>query len=354
MDELSFLHAVSTYGRSGGSSRVRMFQWLEETGVPSVIHDYIGLQDVRPRTILRHPARTLASEARQFRVARLGVHRLLLQRDASPFSRGALEERLLGSARIGIYDFDDALQWDPRAGLVGALRNYQQKTIRCIRAADRVIAGNEILADFASSFSKHIVVIPSCVSPARYAVKETFEVHDPPIVGWIGTTGGEAYLAGITAALLELNRRTGARLQVVSGRGLPLGKLEGIVDRHIWTESLSEEILATWDVGIMPLPDSPYERGKCGYKLLQYAASGLPAVASPVGINETICRDFKFLSATSIDEWIDALTLILEASSELREKISKVAQAEVNRSYSYEAWKNRWLNAVGETLSTSY
>jgi glycosyltransferase involved in cell wall biosynthesis len=273
-----------------------------------------------------------------------------LQREASPFSRGALEERLLKSAALGVYDFDDALQWDERGVLIEVLRNRHRKTIRCISAADRVIAGNEVLADFASSFSKDVVIIPSCVNQRRYTNKASFELHDPPLLGWIGTPGGEKYVLGIATALMEMNRRTGARLQVVSGRKSSLGALEGIVDRFTWTEAISERIMSTWDVGIMPIEDRPFERGKCGYKLLQYAASGLPAIASPVGVNEAICQNLGFLPASSQSDWVEAFMTVVDAPNKVREEIGRKAHDGVVRMFSFDAWKDQWLVAVGATL----
>jgi len=345
------LHTVSIYGRNAGSARVRVFQWLEETEIPGVVHDYLGTSNVRPKTLLHQPLQTLAAEVRQAGVARLNVQRLLLQREASPFSRGGLERCLLASAEFGIYDFDDALQWDERTGLMEVLRNRHEKTIRCISAADRVIAGNQVLAEFASSFSDDVVVIPSCVRPSSYTMKTEFDVNDPPLVGWIGSPSGEPYLAMIGAALLELNRRTGGRLQLVGGLGPSLGALEEIIDRFTWTEALAERLPATWDVGIMPIADRQYERGKCGYKLLQYAASGLPAVASPVGVNEAICRDVGFWTATSDEEWVDSLSALVHVSTESRREIGVGARDAVERLYSYDAWGDRWLAAVGESTA---
>jgi len=345
------LHAVSIYGRNGASKRVRVFQWLEETDTPSVVHDYLGGPNVRPGTILRHPFQTLKAEAGQSRVAKLHAHRLLIHREASPFSRGGLECRLLTSAEFGIYDFDDALQWDERKGLIGVLRSRYEKTIRSISAADRVIAGNDVLAEFASSFCNDVVVIPSCVRPNSYTAKTDFELHDPPLIGWIGTPGGEPYIMGIGKALLELNRRTGARLQLIGGNKRSLGVLEEIVDRFTWTEALGEQMLASWDVGIMPIADRQYERGKCGYKLLQYAASGLPSVASPVGVNEAICRDLGYSPATSDDEWVQAIIALVDAPTATRRELGKAASEGVSSLYSYETWRDRWLAAVGESKS---
>ena len=340
------LNVVATYGRSGASSRVRIFEWLDEANVEADVHDYVGTGNVRPTTLLGRPLHVLVAELRHTQIIRKRVQRLLLHREASPFSRGVLEQKLLKSASLGVFDFDDALQFDDRKGFDSIFRNRYVKTVRSISAADRVIAGNQYLADFASQFSGDVVVIPSCVNPDSYRVKESFVVSDPPLIGWIGTPGNEKYLNSISRALKELHLRTGARLQLVGVNHKSLGDLEIMIDRFSWSENFASEIMQKWDVGIMPIDDRPFERGKCGYKLLQYAASGLPSIGSPVGANVTICNDLGFSLAYTNDEWIEALTKVIEASIENRAGSGMIARRSVERLYSYRVWREKWLAAI--------
>ena len=114
-----------------------------------------------------------------------------------------------------------------------------------------------------------------------------------------GPPDNEPVLLTIARDLLELNRRCGARLTLIGTTCPSLGALERIIDRYAWSEQVQHDALATADVGLMPLHDDPYSRGKCGYKLLQYAAAGLPAVASPVGTNASILAALQLPGARS-------------------------------------------------------
>jgi glycosyltransferase involved in cell wall biosynthesis len=113
-----------------------------------------------------------------------------------------------------------------------------------------------------------------------------------------------------------------------------------------WTQEGAASAPATWDVGLMPLTDGLYERAKCGYKLLQYAAAGLPAVGSPVGVNRSLLTGMQGEAATTPGEWIDAIEAVLAESAEDR-AVRAVAGRTVARQYSYATWEPQWRDAVG-------
>ena len=120
-----------------------------------------------------------------------------------------------------------------------------------------------------------------------------------------------------------------------------------MIDRHVWSEETQHAALATADIGLMPLQDDPYSRGKCGYKLLQYAAAGLPAVASPVGTNATILTTLGLPDTDSTGGWVEAVSGILELSEDDRATLGRRARERVLERYSYDAWAGRWQEAVG-------
>ena len=342
------LHAVTPYGRGAGSSRVRVYDWLERIEEPAVVSGYLGARDARPRRLARRPRAVLAAERRLRRIARARPERLLLHREASPLSRGGLEAELARAAGFSVYDFDDALQWDTGAG--GRWRRIAPKApkaLAAVRAADRVIAGNAVLADWASEHNGDVVIIPSCVAVDAYRPKPSYELADPPRIGWIGNADNEAYLLALASALERLHRRTGARLTIVGATAPRLGRLEAIVDRVAWSEAAQHDVLATFDVGVGPVPDAPYERGKCGYRLLQLGAAGVPFAASPVGVNRAILDAFGMPAVEAGGDWTAAILGLLGLSAASRGALGRAARAATRRDYSFEPWLSRWRAAVG-------
>jgi glycosyltransferase involved in cell wall biosynthesis len=342
------MHVVTPYGRNGPSSRVRVFEWLDRVRVPRVLSSYISHHNASPSELARRPTAVLAAERRLRRMAGDRPRRLLLHREASPLSRGGLERRLISASELSVYDFDDALQWDFGGG--GVLRRIAPKAPKAhiaVKTADRVIAGNPVLAEWAAQYNRDVVVIPSCVDPDSYRRKAHYRVADPPRLGWIGSADNEIYLQLVAPALREVHRRTGARLTLIGTTRCTLGDLETLIDRVAWSEDAQHAMLPELDVGIAPVPDEPYTRGKCGYKILQYAAAGTPAVASPVGVNRQILSALGMPSAEGVDEWVDAILGLLTASAQTRAEVGHRARDATKRSYSYDAWLPRWKEAVG-------
>jgi glycosyltransferase involved in cell wall biosynthesis len=312
------------------------------------VSSYIGRRDASPLRVARHPAAVVAAEHRLRRMATARPRCLMLHREASPLSRGALEGRLLSSSQFSVYDFDDALQWD--SGEDGRLRRLAPKAPKALIAAqraDRVIAGNAVLADWATQHNPDVVVIPSCVSVGAYREKTDYRLSDPPRLGWIGSRDNETYLRPLAPALREVHRRIGARLTLIGTTGPRLGGLEEMIDRIAWSEARQHTELAALDVGIAPVPDAPYERGKCGYKLLQYGAAGLPLVASPVGVNREILSRFDMPAPEDTDEWVDAILDLLARPAAARAVLGRAARDVTRVHYSYDAWLPTWRQAVG-------
>jgi glycosyltransferase involved in cell wall biosynthesis len=163
---------------------------------------------------------------------------------------------------------------------------------------------------------------------------------------WLGSPSTEPFLCHIAPALLAEHRRSGLRLRVISAGTAPLGDLDAMTDRVAWAPSVAERTLASADVGLMPLPDDPWTRGKCGYKLLQYAAAGLPVIGSPVGVNNEVLRELGGLGATTTAEWADALRLVVDGSEDERAAMGARALSGVEREFSFRRWADEWRRAV--------
>ena len=342
------LHTVTPYGRGGGSSRVRVFDWLDHLGLDANRHDYAGLATNAPRVLARHPGGVARAE--------LGLRRLVgsvtgetvvLSKQASPFSRGALEERLLGAAGHGVYDIDDSFPDEPPGSGVRGRFPRARIWARAVRAADVVIAGNDYLADQAAGAvgEGRVVMIPSCVQPADYRVKTDHDVVGAPRAVWLGTPATEPHLLGIAEPLLRVHRSHGLRVTLISAGAGELGPLTPMVDRVEWTPDATRR-LAEADLGLMPLPDTPQVRGKCAYKLLQYAAAGLPAIASPVGANGVALAQGLGVAASTPAEWAARLAALIEGSAADRARIGQDARGVVADRYSFDAWEATWREAV--------
>jgi glycosyltransferase involved in cell wall biosynthesis len=342
------IHVVTPYGRDGPSSRVRVFEWLDRIAAPRTLSSYISHRNASPSDVARRPFAVLAAERRLRAMAAERPQRLLLHREASPLSRGALERRLISSAQFAVYDFDDALQWDwGQGGIHRRIAPKAPKARIAVEAADRVIAGNPVLAEWAAQHNRDVVVIPSCVDPGSYLRKADYRVGDPPRLGWIGSADNEAYLRLVAPALHEVHRRTGARLTLIGTTRRTLGDLERLIDRVAWSEATQRAVLPEFDVGIAPVPDEPYTRGKSGYKLLQYAAAGVPAIASPIGVNREILSQLGMPAAEGDGDWVDGILDLLTRPGESRAALGARARELAQRDYSYDAWLARWTEAVG-------
>lgn len=281
---------------------------------------------------------------------------VLLVRNVRRVSRGRAESKLLSNASPGVYDLDDGLPWD--YGNVPGLGHWWKRPFpraliarRAASTADRVIAGNAVIADWASAWCQDVRIVPTCIEPHEYRRRISWELGNTPVIGWIGSPATEGYLADIAPALAELHRRCGARLEIVSGTGATCEALAGFTTRRMW-EPAATTWIAGWDVGIMPLRDAVYERAKCGYKLLQYAASGVPFVASPVGVNDELIRRSDGIAASKVDEWVEGLGALLEESAGRRARRAERG-FEVATAYSYARWEADWIDAVGWQCASS-
>jgi glycosyltransferase involved in cell wall biosynthesis len=326
-------HVVVPYAVENASVRARAIHWIDRLRESGRIGE---------RSVVVHgPGWPSADVPRGSDV--------LLLRNVGRLTRGGRERRLLERAALAVYDLDDGLPWDD--GNLPGLGRWWKRPFprsrvaeRAADAADRMIVGNEVLADWAAARCRDVRIVPTCVEPSEYRRRTSWELHDVPAIGWIGSSATEPYLVDVAAALATVHERTGARLQVISGGNPVDPRLAAFTTVSPWTMASTAEI-ANWDVGIMPLRDGVYERAKCGYKLLQYAASGVPAVASPVGVNTQLLKAMDGLGPRA-DEWADALIEVLAESSERRAERAGAGFA-VAESYSYESWEPAWVDAVG-------
>jgi glycosyltransferase involved in cell wall biosynthesis len=241
-----------------------------------------------------------------------------------------------------IVDYDDAtFQWyesHPNKVVRGLLR---RKVDVVMRHAAVVIVGNDYLAERAHrAGAKRIENMPSVVDLARYCVVPEAEREMRTFtIGWIGSPVTAHYLELVNSALHQVCNDGNTRVIIVGAAGSPLKDVP--LEICAWSEETEVASIQSFDVGIMPLAEGPWERGKCGYKIIQYMACGKPTVASPVGINRQIIKDGEngFL-ATTTPEWIWALRRLRD-DYQLRENMGWKGRREVELKYSLQVMAPR-------------
>lgn len=340
------LTILSSYGPRAGSTRVRTLDWAAWLGLQTEDHFFTHASSNSLRKLAGSPGSVIRSQrALTDMVPTVAEQSVLVSRRATPIGSGRVESRLLMAAGHGVYDFDDAVFMPtrfPKKLVFDAPSAWR----RMVQAADTVIAGNDYLADRATDFSDSVVMIPSCVDPGRYLRRTDFRGGTARTAVWIGSPSTERYLAEIREPLLRAHQQHGLKLLVISGPGGNLGPLEAMVERVPWQPDTFAAHLSRADFGLMPLPDSQWTRGKCAYKLLQYGATGLPMIGSPVGANTAVLTGCDGLAPESEDEWSSALDQVLGEPTERLAARGAAASRFVSDNYSFEAWADTWVGAV--------
>ena len=225
-----------------------------------------------------------------------------------------------------VLDADDAIWLEGLAG---------RSTPTLAARVDAVIAGNRYLADWFSQYCQRVYIVPTAVDCRRYLTPARPGPRHGVVLGWTGTSGNFGYLTAIQPALARVLREVpGASLLVVADRPPELPLLAGRpVTFERWSEAAEVSALHRMDIGLMPLADDPWTRGKCSFKMLQYMAAELPTVVSPVGMNkEVLGLGESGLEALTTDDWTEAL-LTLAADPDRRRAMGKVGRAVVERHF---------------------
>lgn len=237
---------------------------------------------------------------------------VMIQRELLPVGPDYLERLLRRKTARLILDIDDAtyaFAGSRPHSRVGRMLMSEGKFERMCRAADVVVCGSEEIAAHARSFARTVLVIPTSLDFPPMPLRPADEESGILRLGWLGNPGNLASLAVLAEPIRRL-RMSGldVRLRVMSARPPSASEAGGLdVEFVHWTLEGEERFLTSVDVGVMPLSDDEYSRGKCGFKLLRYIASGVPVIGSPVGVNEEILRNGNGVVVDSPAAWEDAI-----------------------------------------------
>ena len=274
-----------------------------------------------------------------------------LHYEAFPFLPSFFESLLLASGRPVILDFDDAIfhQYDNHRSVIvrQLLGNKLQKLM-----AGAVIcsAGNAYLADYARRFCSDVRVLPTVVDTNMYKPDLICEVDAVVTVGWIGTPSTWNYVKPLVPMLQKLCETHNVSVKII-GAGVQKNPPSGLTFVG-WTEDTEIADIQSMDIGIMPLPDEPWARGKCGYKLIQYMACGLPVVASPVGVNSAIVdQGVNGYLAESVEEFSNYIKQLL-ADASLRSKMGVAGRQRVESDYSLKTHAPRFVQIIKDAAAS--
>lgn len=333
--------AFTKYGAQAASTRQRLLQYLPalaEAGIEIDWHPLLGDDYVRGLTSRAQPSRNAIARRYAERMRQLaGVQQadlLWVYAELFPYLPAAFERLAFIRGIPVVYDFDDAFfhQYDDNARPV-IRRLLGGKLKPLLRGAAACACGNAYLRDYADRFCNTTIILPTVVDTDVWR-PVTRDPAAPVSIGWIGTPSTWIYVRPLLPLLAELATERGIRVRVVgAGVRAQADHFNGL-DLIDWSERTEIIDVARMDIGIMPLPDELWARGKSGYKLIQYMACGLPTVASPVGVNAEIVEDgvTGFL-ARSPEQWRTALVKLLDNAA-LRQSMGYAGRQRAAAHYS--------------------
>jgi len=320
------------YPRMGASSRLRTYQYLpfwEKAGYQVEISSFFNEAYLKRfyQGKKHHPLNVLGCYFRRFWIL-LGVGKydlIWIEKEAFPFLPSYAEWLLAKSGKGYFVDYDDAVfhNYDQHSGWL--VRTWMGDKIDWVmRNARLVFVGNAYLKERAfKSGAKEVVSLPTVIDPSRYRMKAYGESSQRVKVGWIGSPTTLKYLLSLRPVFEKLREQLDFELLIVNAK--PFGELDLACPVRMipWSEETEVESILSMDIGLMPLPDDKWERGKCAYKLIQYMACGLPVVASPVGMNvEVVQVGVNGFLASSEEEWVESLRRLI-SDAEMRRKFGQ-------------------------------
>lgn len=326
--------------------RFRLEQWAPHLAKDGIEMDFVPFESPRLTALLYKPGRRpqkalwilydFVRRARHVMAARR-YDAAVIFREASLVGP-AIYERVLAAAKVPfILDFDDAIwmsgQKLSKANGIFSNLHFQGKTSTLCRLATAVTVGNEYLATYAREHGGNAFILPTSIDLEKYPVQPELPANDPFVITWSGSVHTLYNFEEARPALERLAQRRKIVVRVICNEP-PARPIAGADNEFIpWQARGEAEAIGRTHVGIMPLQDEPFMRGKCGLKGLQYMATGKPAVLSPVGVNADLVKSGENgLLASTVDEWVAALEKLAD-SPELRRRLGAAGRKTVEEKY---------------------
>ncbi len=344
---------LTKYTRMAGSSRMRSYQYfpyLEKAGMHVTVKPFFDdayLKDFYAGK--KNISAVLKSYLQRFFVifSVFKYDKVVIEKEIFPFLPAFAEWMLRVLGIKYIVDYDDAIfhNYDQSSNPV-IKKILGNKIASVMRFSGTVVAGNQYLADYAArSGAKKIEIIPTVIDLERYPIKQNSD-SDKLIVGWIGTkTTFEKHLLPCKDWIKDLqNQDSNIHFNIIGiTDDMDLGSNVSYIQ---WTEETEVSEILKMDIGLMPLQDSEWEKGKCAYKLIQYAACGIPGVASDVGMNKDVCVNNQTgFIATDSKNWLERIQF-LKRDNQKRWQMGENARRLVEKQFCIQVTAEHWVKIL--------
>lgn len=279
---------------------------------------------------------------------------IFIQREAFMTGTTFFEKQFARSKAKVIFDFDDSI-WMQNVSDANKKFSFLKdasKTSSIIALSDMVFAGNQYLADYAKPFNSNIRIVPTTIDTDEYQRMEQ-PGNGRVCIGWSGSITTIQHFKFAVPALLKIKKKYGDRIKIkVIGDANYKNEELDVVSLN-WNKQDELRELSSFDIGIMPLPDDEWAKGKCGLKGLQYMALKIPTIMSPVGVNSQIIQSGVngFLASTD-DEYVEAISTLIDNET-LRKKMGEEGRRTVVEQYSVKALQQKYLQYYNEVLGIS-
>ena len=327
---------LSLYGQQAASHRYRLSQYvpgLAQAGIDlqiqSLLDDEYLIHRFADRPVHWNSVLQSALQRLRLLISKDDFSGAILHCELYPLLPGSLERLLLPKPYI--YDFDDAFFLKYRQGRLGAFRLILgPKFDKIIAGAAAVTAGNSFLTNYAQEFNTNVNQLPTVVDTMRYK-PEVRALNAEFTVGWVGSPSTAPYLAALVEPLAQLAKEGPVRLVIVGGLAPTIPGV--VVESIAWNEATEIHLINRFDVGVMPLTDDNWARGKCAFKLIQYMACGVPVVASRVGANVDVVTPQCGFLVENAAGWLSAIRALRD-DAYLRAKMGAAARMRIEEEYS--------------------
>lgn len=338
------------------SQRYRIEQFLESLGANGYTYDYTYIISEADDTYFYKPGHYLKKAFFLLRsfvkrwLETFSFHRydyIFVQREALVTGACFYEKKAARSQAKLIFDFDDAIwmQHVSEGNKKFSFLKDTHKTRKLIELADCVLAGNTYLQEYALQFNPNSILFPTIVDTQKYYRTEETLDKEYVCIGWSGSFSTFEHFRYLEPVLQQIYTKYGAKIKI-KVIGAPQVALSFPVVFTEWKEETEVQELAEFDIGVMPLDESDWNKGKCGLKGLLYMSMGIPAVLSPVGVSQEIVSDgMDGFLAKDENDWFRILCELIESKS-LRDEIGQKGRTKVVERYSLNSQKNELLKIL--------